>query len=180
MTSRLKAVLSPDDLPAAELYAAQLDGDLFRVGDCFAPIDQIERPLHRARAVLSGFSDRLIAEQYSAAWIWGASEKLPLLRQFCVTMNCRVGHEVPVGVNLREVVIASHEIAVVDGFKVTTPRRTAIDLARFSALFDDHEKEIVTRLAAAGDFTLAQCLEELTHRRNLPNKRQAIARLNRC
>ena len=180
MTTRLPSVLSAADLPEAELWAARLDGELFRLGACFTPIDEIEAPVHRASVVHSGLAGRLIAEQMSAAWIWGAFEPAPRRRQLCVDLHWRIGHELPPSVWVREVVIDRSEIDTIGGFRVTTPLRTIIDIARFSEDFDPATSQCVASLMRMFDITLLSCAAELNNRRNLPGKRRAHARLSLC
>jgi hypothetical protein len=178
MPPRLPPVLSSADLPLAELLAARLDGDLFRLGDAFAPADELDTPRHRARAVHAGFSARVIAEQRSAAWIWGALDGSPVVHDLCVAMEARVRLVGASWVNVREVVIEPQEIATLDGLQVTTPLRTAIDLARFSEAFGAPERDTVARLMRDHAFTVKDCLDDMARRRNLPNKRLAAQRLN--
>ena len=170
---RLPPVLSSVDLPAPELYAARLDGELFAVNGCFSPVDEIEQPRHRAAALHAGQSDRLIAEQLSAAWVWGALDSPPTHRQFCVATGARVSHSPALWMTVREVVIEDEEIVDFDGSAVTDPTRTLVDLARFSSTFDP---AIMRRLIAAGA-SLDRATESITSRRNLPNKREALRRL---
>lgn len=173
--SRLPAVLSAADLPLPELQAARLDGELFGLDAAFTPIDEIESPRLRAHAVHAGRSDRLIAEQHSAAWIWGATARPPLPHRLCVALGARVRHSTREPV--REVVIDPGEIASFDGLLVTAPLRTVLDLARFSPVFGQEEQSIVAWLLAHHRFTLADVLDDLDQRRNLPNKRLAVSRL---
>ena len=177
---RLPPVLSPDDLPAAELYAARLDGDVFGLGDCFAPVDEVEQPSHRAAATHAGLSDRLIAEQLSAAWVWGALDVAPRHRQFCVATGARVSHSPARWMTLREVVIDSDEIVDLLGNAVTSPLRTVVDLVRFSEAFGSVESRAVQRLVLGSHVSLAEASESIERRRNLPNKRRALARLRLC
>lgn len=171
---RLPPVLTPDDLPAPELYAARLDGVLFRVGGCFAPVDEIEQPRHRAAAVHAGRSSRLIAEQLSAAWVWGALDTPPQRHQFCVATEARVSHDPAPWVSLREVVIDADEVVDFDGALVTNPTRTLVDLARFAEAFDP---AIAHGLVVAGG-SLDDAVGMILSRRNLPNKHTALARLS--
>ena len=177
---RLPPVLSPVDLPAPELYAARLDGDVFRLGDCFAPVDEVEQPSHRAAATHAGLSDRLIAEQLSAAWVWGALDAAPHHRQFCVATGARVSHSPARWMTLREVVIDSEEIVDLRGNAVTSPLRTVIDLVRFSDSFGTAEAQAVRRLVSGAGASLAAASHAIHIRRNLPNKRRALARLGLC
>ncbi len=139
-------------------------------------MDEIEQPRHRAAAVHSGLSDRLIAEQLSAAWVWGALDAPPPHHQFCVAMGSRVSHSPARWMTLREVVIEEDEIAVLGGMMVTTPARTVVDLVRSSATFDAAEIAAVRRLAVPLDEAAAT----IARRRNLPNKRVALHRLDLC
>ncbi|MBG6054280.1 hypothetical protein IWX81_000670 [Salinibacterium sp. CAN_S4] len=186
MPQRLPSVLSESDLPAAELWAARLDGQLFRIGDGFAPVDEIEQSSHRARAVHAvaatsrGADYRLIAEQRSAAWIWGARDVAPVHQQLCVVSDSRGGRDLPRAVSVREVVISGQEIATVGGFRVTTPLRTIIDLARFSDDFEGSDASTVSRLMNQAGIGFERCEQDITRRRNLPGKRRALQRLSRC
>ena len=58
--------------------------------------------------------------------------------------------------------------------KVTTPLRTAADLARFEEPFDP---ETVARLAAIAKFELDDCLAILESRSGIPLKNRAIRNL---
>ena len=177
MSPRLPLVLSERDLPLAELLAAALDGEVFRVGGAFAPIDEIVGPAHRAHAILDPAPARYIAEQRSAAWVWGAIEAPPAIHEFCVDIGARVTASPARRQHVREVVIEPQEITTFGGVSVTTPLRTAVDLARFSEHFGDGEVFATFELMRLADFTVADCVTELHRRRNLPNKRLAIHRI---
>ena len=61
---------------------------------------------------------------------------------------------------------------------MTTPLRTVVDLARFGTSFDE---QLVLRLLAFGGITVADCLDAMDRRRNLPGKRRvALAAAWRC
>lgn len=179
MTQRLPPVLSASDLPVAELLAARLDGELYRIDDCFAPVDEIEQPRHRAGALVATLPDRLIAEQHSAAWIWGALGSPPVHHELCTVIGARVRTPGVSWMTVREVVIEPHEIAVIAGMQLTTRLRTVVDLARFSIRYGEPEERIVSRLMLDGGFSLDECLDNMNRRRNLPGKRQAANRLGR-
>lgn len=174
---RLPPVLSERDLPTPELHAATLDGELFRLDRAFTPVDEVEAPRHRARAVHAGLSDRLIAEQHSAAWIWGAIGRPPARHQLCVAMDARVRLNAGRGATVREVVIEPGEIATLDGLQLTAPLRTAVDLARFSPRFGQLEESAAVWLMNRHGFGVQDCLDDLDRRRNLPRKRIAAQRL---
>lgn len=177
MSLRLPVVLSEHDLPLPELLAARLDGEVFRIDDAFAPLDEIEGPAHRARAILARAPSRFIAEQHSAAWVWGALQLPPVKHEYCVDIGARVSGSPARRHRVREVVIDANDIATLGGFSVTTRLRTAVDLARFSQHFDEGEDQATRRLIADGGFTVDELVDELNRRRNLPNKRLATDRV---
>jgi hypothetical protein len=173
--SRLASVLSPHDLPAAELQAARLDGELFGIDSCYCPIDEIESPAHRGAALAALVPSRLIAEQRSAAWIWGAGAA-PARHQFCASVEARVRPAASLRISVREVVIDDASVVDVGGILVTTILRTIVDLARFSEDFSA-DREPVGRLMELGRVSLRAAERDIHSRRNLPNKRRAIERL---
>jgi hypothetical protein len=177
MTQCLPPVLSPADLPEAELRAARLDGEVFPVGECFSPVDEVVGPMHRARSLAALLPPRLIAEQHSAAWVLGASDSPPSRPELCTDSDARTRPTALALLAVREVVIDASEYSWLGGIRVTTPLRTAIDLARFSDAFGAEEREIVARLAESGRFRLGDVIEAIERRRNLPRKRIAMMRL---
>lgn len=180
MTPRLPPVLSGDDLPIVELNAARLDGEVFRIDGGFAPIDEIEQPRHRALALSAGLPARLIAEQRTAAWIWGALSLPPRHHQLCAAVGARVRPPFVSWMTVREVVIEPIEVVILAGMQVTTLLRTAVDIARFSEEFDAEERAMVRSLMGIGRFGLAECVADIEGRRNLPNKHRARERLSGC
>lgn len=180
MSLRLPSVLSRLDLPEAELCAARMDGELFAVDDCFSPIDEIECPGYRARSLLPMPSPRLVAERQTAAWVLGASDRPPARHQFCTRIAARVRVPSELRLDVREVVIDDSDILVIDGLPVTTPLRTAIDLARFSAEFGHGDRTTVSALMLLGAFGVSECATTMNRRRNLPRKQLALARIEQA
>ncbi|MEO6943589.1 MAG: type IV toxin-antitoxin system AbiEi family antitoxin [Lacisediminihabitans sp.] len=178
MSPRLPSVLSRLNLPEAELYAARLDGEVFAIDDCFSPIDEIEGSGHRARSLLPTPSMRLVAERETAAWVLGAVNRPPTRHQFCTTVSARVRVSSGLRLDVREVVLDNTEILVIDGLRVTTPLRTAIDLARFSADFGYRESVMVAALMTLGAFGVEDCADSMNRRKNLPRKQHALARIS--
>jgi hypothetical protein len=175
---KLTAVLLASDLPIAELCAARMDGELYSIDGGFSPVDLPDSPEQRARALSELCSDRLIAEQGSAAWIWGASDSPPARHELCASLGARAKSAIPRRATVREVVIDEHSVAELGGIRVTTPLRTILDLARFSDAFAAETQEQVARLMSTFGIELGVCIAELDARRNLPGKRRAIARLS--
>jgi hypothetical protein len=176
MTPILPPVLGALDLPAAELNAARLDGEVFALDECFCPIDEIEQSVHRARALAAILPARLIAEQRTAAWIFGVLDRPPTRHQVCADIDART-RPPSVRIGVREVVLADGDVLTLGGMRVTTPLRTTVDLARFSPVFAGDELTIIRALAAIGHFGLAECGAMLERGRNLPAKRRALSRL---
>lgn len=175
--TRLGSVLSTADLPAAELAAARLDGELFGIGECFAPIDVVETPSHRAAAIAAVVPSRLIAEQRTAAWIWGAIDRVPDQHQFCASIGARVRPAARLRITVREVVIDDDSTTTVAGLLVTTILRTILDLSRFSEDWSAQDDRTIASLLHRGRLSVSDCIAELESRRNLPGKRRAVDRI---
>lgn len=177
MTQRLAAVLTPADLPASELSAARLDGELFTIADCFSPIDLPDRATSRAQSLAHGLSERVIVELFSAAWVLGATEITPVFPQFCSTAKARAKPAAIRRLAVREVVIDDDEILCIGGVRVTSPLRTATDLIRSSAQFGADTQLVVLRLLELAGASVDDCIALLDRRRKLPGKRRALERL---
>jgi hypothetical protein len=175
--ARLARVLHPGDLPLAELHAARLDGELVAVDEAFAPIDEADDALTRARSLAAACPPRLVAEQHTAAWIWGATLDPPTPHQLCSSTSARARPPAPLRCVVREVVIDPDEAVVLAGLRVTTPLRTVTDLARFAAEFDARHARIIRDLMRLGRVSLLDCEQALDRRRNLPAKRTAWQRI---
>ena len=175
---RLPRVLSSRDLPLAELQAAQLDGELCRVGELWCAIDEPDGFVVRATSLGLSWPKRYIAERRSAAWVWGALDMPPLAHDLCASLGARTRPQPGARVNMREVSIDSTEIVEIGGLLVTTPLRTMTDLARFAGMADGEALWLMRRLSV--DFALAykQCRSAIDAPRNLPNVRLARRRID--
>ena len=171
--SRLSPVLTTADLPLAELCAARLDGDLLRLDDSFTALDQPHDAAARAASIALSWPERLIAERWTAAWIWGALPQPPGRHTLCASLGARARTSVPQRVLVREVVVDDDELVTIADQRVTTPVRTITDLARF----DTAPVELLADLARIGGVDLGACREALDRRRNLPNKIAAWRRI---
>ena len=130
MTSLVPAVLTSTDLPLAELNCARLDGELFTVAGSWCPIDVHDGPELRALALASLAPVRAAAERMTAAWIYGLAAE-PDRHQFCVDVTARTRKPGGTDTLLREVRIGPDETRSLGQQLVTTPLRTAVDLARW-------------------------------------------------
>jgi hypothetical protein len=177
MSQRLPDLLDTVDFPAAELAALRLDGEVYRVDGGFAAIDMVPGPRLRATALATVLPAKLIAEQRSAAWVWGAAQDPPTLHEVCANTAARTRPPHSTHLVVREVVIERQDIAVIAGLSLTTPLRTAIDLARIVIDWGDTEYRMAAALMRIGKFTAAECAIAMNQRRNLPNKLLAMRRL---
>ncbi|ASD22252.1 hypothetical protein B7495_09210 [Cryobacterium sp. LW097] len=130
MTPLLPAALTPADLPLAELNCARLDGELFPLAGAWCPVDAHDGPETRGEALTSVAPSRAAAERMSAAWIYGLAAE-PDPHQFCIDMTARARKPVETRTQLREVRLGRDDTRVLGRQLVTTPLRTAIDLARW-------------------------------------------------
>jgi hypothetical protein len=137
----------------------------------------IDQPIgieQRAASLATYCDDRLIVEQHSAAWIWGALAQPPERHELCASIGARSRSVHPLRLVVREVVISDSDWVTVAGIRVTTPLRTAADLARFA---EDFDLQLIERLLADAGLTIDDCRHDLESRRNLPRKKIALQRL---
>ena len=177
---RLGTVLSPTDFPTPELTALVLDGEAFRVDQCIAPVDTVPGPVLRAAALVAELPPRLIAEQHTAAWVWGIVSDPPQRHEVCADITARIRPTLGSRLCVREVVVLHEDVTLIAGLTLTTPMRTAIDLARFVDDWNDDEARIVRGLLALGQCDILDCARAMNRKRNLPNKRLALERLSGC
>ena len=174
----LPTVLTARDLPAPELGGMRLDGEVYPLAEGWCLIGELEGPAHRARAVRGERSERLIAELGTAAWVWGVTPTLPRVVEFCVDLGARARLRISPIVRVRELVLDPGDRVDLTGGAVTSRLRTAVDLARFREELSDEEAACIVELARQGDFGIAECRDLMDRRRNLPEKRRALARLS--
>ncbi|TFD89078.1 type IV toxin-antitoxin system AbiEi family antitoxin [Cryobacterium serini] len=131
MTNSAGRPLSINDLPLTELYSARLDGQVFQVADSWCVIDEIDGCDTRAIAASQLVPPRAIAEQLTAAWIYGVAPE-PRRHQFCVLISARATAVWSPRAQVREIVRSPDDVRTISGVRVTTPLRTAVDLARYT------------------------------------------------
>jgi hypothetical protein len=130
MTNRIPIALTVSDLPVAELAAARLDGELFGLAGSWCPVDALDGPETRAGALSRMAPHRAVAERLTAAWIYGLTPE-PGEHQFCVDVQARTNKPPVTGSRLREVRLDGADTVLLGRLPVTTPLRTAVDLARW-------------------------------------------------
>jgi hypothetical protein len=174
---RLASVLTAIDFPSPELDALRLDGEVYRLDGCSVPIDIVDSRALRAAAVRAILPGRLIAEQHTAAWVWGALGRPPRRHEACTAIDSRLRPTLSLVLLVREVVLDAADVVSVGGLALTTPIRTAVDLARFVPEWNDVEADTIEALMRLGGFGLRECEVLMNRRRNLPGKVTALARL---
>jgi hypothetical protein len=132
MTNRIPVALTESDLPVAELASARLDGELFALAGSWCPVDALDGPETRAGALARTAPHRAVAERLTAAWIYGLTPE-PGGHQFCVDARARTSKPPGAGPHLREVRLGRNDTVLLGRFPVTTPLRTALDLARWGS-----------------------------------------------
>ncbi len=176
--SRLPADLGGEHLPLAELTAARLDGELFPLGDRYCSVAELETAPLRAVTAIGSRSRRLVAELGTAAWIWGATPVQPSAWEFCSAIGnrARIARSDPAQV--RDLVLDPEDHVPLDGVSVTTPLRTAVDLARFRLVLTLDDQTTIRELLRIGRVAPDDLRAMLDRRRNLPGKRRARAALS--
>jgi hypothetical protein len=109
--------------------------------------------------------------------VWDATPVLPRLIEFCVDLDARARLRISPVVRVRELVLDPGDRVDLEGGAVTSRVRTVVDLARFRDELSDGDAASIVELARQGGFGLVECRELMDRRRNLPEKRRALARL---
>lgn len=131
MHSRRRSHLLDAGFSLPERMAMVLDGEVYPVDEEHAHLDEPETSALRAAALeRQGLHPRLIAERWTASWLWLALPRAPRVHTFCVSMAARVQHHRPRNRVIREVIIDDDESTMIGGVRVTTLARTIVDLAR--------------------------------------------------
>jgi hypothetical protein len=174
---RLPLLLDSGLFPDAELSALRLDGDGFPVGPALIAADAPLDPAVRA-AVLLGEAERyaLIAADRAAAWVYGAVSRLPCPVRFSVDLADGVRTRTP-PVAPREVRFRRNELTVLAGLRLTTPLRTALDLARLEDAFDAPTAAAVAHLLKLARISPRAAAAALIAGPQSPDKRRGVRRL---
>lgn len=166
-----------DGLADAELQAAVLDGECYRLAGAYLPIAVAPSTAARASAALGGRSTRLVAAFGTAAWVWRATPEPPDAPEFLVDIGARWRPRAGERIRVTESVLRAGDVVRFGAVGVTSPLRTAVDLARFRACFAEAEHDTVRTLARVGGFGLRDALGAMERGRNLHGKREAARRL---
>jgi hypothetical protein len=172
---RLPAVLTPSLFPEAELSAMTLDGDVFRLGDATVPTDVPVGATVRAGSIAAAARRYgLVAERWTAAWVHGVTPTAPRPHQLCNDIGRNERTRMVVG--LREVAFLPGEVLLLGGLAVTTPLRTAADLARLEPTSDLLAATIGALLDLSG-VPPVEAAARLAAAPRSPYKRRGVRRL---
>lgn len=162
--------------------AARLDGELAGMSSVFGTsvfctVDAIDGRILRGEIIAAQVPAYAIAELHTAAWVYGAVPAPPARLQLGVHADAKIRPFSTLEKVFREVVIDDDEIRRAGSTLVTSPLRTALDLARFCDDFEQPEHDIINFLAREFQFGLCDCVDVIETRRNLPYKNRALQRL---
>jgi len=177
VTRLLPAVLHAPQLPLPELCAARLDGEVYAIDECYAPIDEVPDARLRAAAVRALAGDRAVAERDSALWIYGIRAEPPHRHTLCVPRDHRVTLERTPRTIVRETRLQAGDTQWIGGLAVTTPVRTGFDLLR-STEFGAADHDALVALIARFGVDVRACRDRILTVRNLPGRHTALARLD--
>ena len=177
MTQHWGRAFTLSDLPLAELCGARLDGQVFQVADSWCVIDEIDGCSNRALAASQLVPPRAIAEQLTAAWIYGVTPE-PRRHQFCVLIGARTTALWSPRVRVREIVRTPDDVRTISGVRVTTPLRTAVDLARYTptSIATFNLTALLARLLHYGEFPDVSAAVSLCKRGSPAHSTVAVAR----
>lgn len=172
----MRRILTPDHLALAELCAARLDGELYAVDACFAPVGLPDDPVTRASAFAWAAGDRrLVADRRTAAWIWGARSRPPHVLQACAGPGGRARASRP-RITVRETHLLRADVVRLGEARITTPTRTALDLLRSGPGWSVADADAVRRLDPLVDREAVRAA--LRSVPSAPHSRQALRRLD--
>lgn len=173
---RLPVVLDAPLIPAAELAALRLDGDCFAIGDAFVATDQPVDAAVRAGSI-AGEARRhgLVAELWTAAWVHGVVPVLP--RPHLLSIDVRRTERTRLRPGTREVRFADGEVLVLGGMRVTSPLRTAGDLARLERVETAELTRVLVALLDLAGTTPEVAAALLAETPPSPYKRRGLARI---
>lgn len=149
-----------------ELLALCLDGHLYRVGDAFATVETPDGPELRAHAFALSAPGWTVADRGSAAWIHGTRASPPPVPQVCVPPNRRGRVSSPM-VDACHRILKPEEAVLLGPTRVTTPLRTAVDLASMPGRFDSANALEVRHLLALAGVTPAEFDQRLRASRRM-------------
>ncbi|WP_051973064.1 hypothetical protein [Cryobacterium sp. MLB-32] len=172
----MSATLSTDDLPLAELMCARLDGEVYPLGACWCPIDEIDGTAVRAASLAPLLPRHAVIERFSAAWVYTLVPE-PTPHEFCVDLGARTHLSPSPRMRLREVVCPESDTVAIGDVRVTTPLRTVIDLARWAPPECSDIVPVLLALLRFGGHTDTDLARRRCEAKSVPHRNLALHRL---
>jgi hypothetical protein len=171
---RLPSVLDASDLPLAERCAIRLDGDGFVLGDGIIAADEPDGPAQRAASVAADARRyRLVLGGWTAAWVHGGTDRLR--RPLDLQTDSDGGVRTKL-LRIRQVAFSHRDVTVLAGVGVTTPLRTAVDLARLEPALSDESRHAIEHLIAGSGLSWPRAVAAVAAMPTTPGKQRALAR----
>jgi hypothetical protein len=174
---RIPVVLPESFFSPAELSALRLDGDCFALGDGTVPLDSPVDAALRAASLRSACAGHdLVVAGWSAAWVHGVLPELRRPLTLCIDVagapRTRALATAP-----REVRFEPGDLVRLGGVRVTTPLRTAVELARHEAAFEAPVAAVVQALLALAGLSPTHAAALAARAPQAPHKVRAVERL---
>jgi hypothetical protein len=171
---RLPSVLDASDLPLAERCAVRLDGDGFALGNGLIAADEPDGPDQRAASVAADARRHgLVLGGWTAAWVHGGTDRLR--RPLDLQTDSDGGPRTKL-LRIRQVAFGARDVLVLRGVRVTTPLRTAVDLARLELELPEEALGAVAHLVRLSGLTWVQAVAAVAATPGAPGKQRALSR----
>jgi AbiEi antitoxin C-terminal domain len=166
-----------------ELRAMELDGllvNVFAAG--FVGATETITPAHRALAAAAllprGISRKVVLGRLTAAWVYGCAEPAPKVTVLMDHRYRATSQGRNRSVNIHEVSLGTSDTVSMAGVQVTSPLRTALDIAVHAA--DDEAVPALLALSAvpALKCPLGYVRQTLQLRQRMPGKAKALDRVS--
>lgn len=158
-----------------------LDGDLWRAGMTVVEADTPDDPTGRLRLVAARCPPNIAIVRLSAAWVWQAFDTLPQRIQVATTDRRRLtaqGNSPYVTCDLR---FGKTDLILSVAGSVTSPSRTATDLARYETNMPEGDViatlRRLVRVHRRSFGTTDGLIDEVIASKHLPYKTRCLIRL---
>jgi hypothetical protein len=176
---RLPLLIDSGLFAEAEVSALCLDGDCFALGNAACPVDSPPDAAARAAAIADeAVRYGLVAALRTAAWVHGVLARPPRPSVLWVDLSTGSRTRAP-AVAPSEVRLARGDVQRIGALRVTTPLRTAADLARLEPDFPADLGDAVLALLEQASRSPAWLAAALAAGPAVPHKRRAVDRLRR-
>ena len=157
----------------AEQHALVLDGIARRSWHSIAPLAPIDPVAFRLQAIMPRDAERAVAVGITAVWVLGLTLTPPRTVEIAGIDGVRL-YDTRREVRVREMAIPLGDCHRFGGYLVTTPNRTAADIARYGA---EDTEAVLQQIAAHPDFDAEKVCDVFARTPHLPYVRRARRRL---